>query len=209
MASRTPMVVTKLRYDSRPDSSCPESNSPELSSRNLNKFIKFWSWFNQKYQAIYFTCIIVDTFEKTYQSETDTESRLKISYSESLSTNPSPTETPLVSTSQNPPLNINNQNKDTKSLNFEEAYFNTINQRRNMSRHTRLEGNYLRITHINNRPTVKEQTNMYIPDDSHRMVEDPQNQQQTPPPKFDNQQTLQTLLRGINEMFESNAARAA
>ncbi|CAG8662829.1 16347_t:CDS:2, partial [Dentiscutata erythropus] len=155
--------------------------------------------------------------EKSNQ-ETDTESRLEISYSESLSTNPSvnklnkkfkkankqiqqdnlePTETPLISTSQNPPLNINNQNKNTESLNFEKAYFNTINQ--------------------------KEQTNMYIPDDSHGMVEacrapvdftnmcqhQAQNQQQTPPPKFDNQQALQTLLRDINEMFEINAARAA
>ncbi|CAG8689831.1 5514_t:CDS:2, partial [Dentiscutata erythropus] len=36
-----------------------------------------------------------------------------------------------------------------------------------------------------------------------------QNRQQTPPSEFDNQQALQTLLRGINEMFESNAAQAA
>ncbi|CAG8796855.1 13143_t:CDS:2, partial [Dentiscutata erythropus] len=236
-------------------------------------------WFSQKYQAIYFTCITVDTFEEAYQSvkdeqffetlihlllttirynnnqppkefnqiilevkakwiatnkfnyslknseksnqKTDTESRLEILYSESLSTNSSPTETPLVLTSQNSPLN--KQNKDTESLNFEEAYFNTINQRRNISQRKRSEGNYPHITHIKNKPTVEEQTNMYIPNDSHRMVEDrrapvdftnmrqhqAQNQQQTPPPEFDNQQVLQTLLRGINKMFESNATRAA
>ncbi|CAG8795988.1 7475_t:CDS:2, partial [Dentiscutata erythropus] len=233
-------VVTKLKYNSRPDSSYSECNPPKLSLRNSNQFIKFWSWFNQKYQAIYFTCITVDTFEEIYQSVKDEQFfetlihllLTTIRYNnnqppkefnqiipESLSTNLSVNklnkkfekaykqiqqETPLVSTSQNPPLNINNQNKDTESLNFEEAYFNTINQRRNI-------------------PTIEEQTNMYIPDDSHGMVEDyralvdftnmrqhqAQNQQQTPLPEFDNQQALQTLLRGINKMFESNAARAA